>query len=67
LQVYIVDVVVNHHGKGAQGGHYTCDVLHGDQWLRFDDSVVEPIDSGIVSSRQKDRQAYILFYKRQGL
>jgi ubiquitin carboxyl-terminal hydrolase 10 len=65
LQVLFANQVVNHHGKFAQGGHYTCDVLSGDQWLRFDDADVSTVDAETVTGLQKDRQAYMLFYVKQ--
>jgi ubiquitin carboxyl-terminal hydrolase 10 len=56
-------LVVQHHGKFSEGGHYTSDILHqSDQWYRFDDSSVTTIDEKLVTGEQKDRQPYILFY-----
>ncbi|KAI8900329.1 hypothetical protein BC833DRAFT_582371 [Globomyces pollinis-pini] len=55
--------VVNHHGKFAQGGHYTCDISHqSGVWYRFDDSSVTVVEEDLVISQQSDRQPYMLFY-----
>lgn len=60
---FLAGLVIQHHGKSIQGGHYTTDILHqSGQWLRFDDSAVSPIDASIVTGHHKDRQPYILFY-----
>ncbi|CCE79419.1 Piso0_001480 [Millerozyma farinosa CBS 7064] len=56
--------VVYHHGIGAEGGHYTCDVLRksslhdsqeesndkkiDNEWIRIDDTQVESIDKNEV-------------------
>lgn len=56
--------VVYHHGVGAEGGHYTCDVLRksslhdsqeesndkkiDNEWIRIDDTQVESIDKNEV-------------------
>lgn len=57
-------LVVNHHGKFAEGGHYTCDIFHQSTgtWLRMDDTEVQPIEADVVVSKQPDRQPYMLFY-----
>ena len=56
--------VVYHHGKLAHGGHYTSDVFINDKWIRFDDDSYSDIEEEIVTSEQKDRQPYMLFYTR---
>ncbi|KAJ3305230.1 Ubiquitin carboxyl-terminal hydrolase 10 [Kappamyces sp. JEL0829] len=61
---YQLYAVVNHHGKFAEGGHYTCDIFHQSTgtWLRMDDTEVQPIEADVVVSKQPDRQPYMLFY-----
>lgn len=54
--------VVNHHGKLAAGGHYTCDVYSERGWLRFDDDRFECIEKEAVLEEKNDRQSYMLFY-----
>ena len=57
-------VVVNHHGKFAQGGHYTADILQKDgSWIRFDDSDFQTVQEKVVLGKQSDRQPYMLFYR----
>lgn len=69
--------VIYHHGRNAEGGHYTCDVYRngiaesanvGDKkWLRIDDTAVEAItsDAVIETPEAKDKSAYILMYQRK--
>lgn len=65
-----VFAVVYHHGRSAQGGHYTCDVHHPPSggWLRMDDNHIKPVTEEAVlkpSSQQLQcRVAYLLFYRR---
>jgi ubiquitin C-terminal hydrolase len=60
----MINIVINHHGKVAQGGHYTCDVFcNGKEWIRFDDTSVTPVNLDAVLGEEKDRQPYILFYQ----
>lgn len=60
---YKLFAVVNHHGKKAQGGHYTCDVFCNDsEWYRFDDTNVSKIELEEVLKEESDRQPYLLFY-----
>ncbi|KAF3988758.1 hypothetical protein FT663_03846 [Candidozyma haemuli var. vulneris] len=68
--------VIYHHGRNAEGGHYTCDVFRngmaesssvGDKkWLRIDDTSVEAISSDAVveTPEANDKSAYILMYQR---
>lgn len=58
--------VVYHHGRQAEGGHYTCDVKRDDnRWLRIDDTSVETVDASnvIQEPEAKDKSAYLLFYE----
>lgn len=58
--------VVYHHGRQAEGGHYTCDVKRdGNRWLRIDDTSVETVDASnvILEPEAKDKSAYLLFYE----
>ncbi len=57
--------VVNHHGKKAAGGHYTCDILQDQTWLRIDDEAISPVSIDAVVQDKKDRQPYLLFYRKQ--
>jgi ubiquitin carboxyl-terminal hydrolase 10 len=60
---YKLFAVVNHHGKKAQGGHYTVDVFCNDtEWYRFDDTDVGKIELDQVLKEESDRQPYLLFY-----
>ena len=61
--------VVYHHGRNAEGGHYTCDVLRNKRekkWLRIDDTAVETITADMVVDvpDARDKSAYILMYQR---
>lgn len=58
---------IYHHGRNAEGGHYTCDVRRdGRKWLRIDDTAVESIDADSVIEKPTsgDKSAYILMYER---
>jgi ubiquitin C-terminal hydrolase len=53
--------VCNHSGN-VNGGHYTAYVLNAsDEWVYYNDTCVDVIDSGIVVSPQ----AYCLFYRKK--
>ena len=65
---YLLTGVIYHHGRNAEGGHYTCDVKRADEkWLRIDDTAVEAIDAGAVTEKpdSKDKSAYIFIYQRK--
>ncbi|ORY46553.1 cysteine proteinase [Rhizoclosmatium globosum] len=50
---YRLFAVINHHGKTAANGHYTCDVQRqNEEWLQ---DVLKEMD---------ERQAYMLFYAK---
>jgi len=66
-------VVVYHHGKYANGGHYTIDVLRQDasEWIRIDDTHIEVVTEADVIAAPGDKKhtamdktAYLLFYRR---
>ncbi|KAI8827873.1 cysteine proteinase [Chytriomyces cf. hyalinus JEL632] len=64
---YKLLAVVNHHGKCAEGGHYTCDVYRKkNEWLHIDDEHVENISEAEaeMTKERDDRQAYMLFYSK---
>jgi len=64
--------VIYHHGKYANGGHYTIDLLRQDhsEWIRIDDTQIEAISESDVAvltpekGLDKDKVAYLLFYQR---
>lgn len=64
---YSLTAVIYHHGRNAEGGHYTCDVLRpGKRWLRIDDTAVEAIDAeDVLQMTERDKSAYILMYQRK--
>ncbi|PVH15243.1 uncharacterized protein CXQ87_003081 [Candidozyma duobushaemuli] len=57
--------VIYHHGRNAEGGHYTCDVYRNGiaetstasekKWLRIDDTSVEAISSDAVVETPRPR------------
>lgn len=64
--------MIYHHGKYANGGHYTIDLLRQDhsEWIRIDDTTIEAIseqDVAVLSPDKgldRDKVAYLLFYQR---
>ncbi|CDK26959.1 unnamed protein product [Kuraishia capsulata CBS 1993] len=61
--------VVYHHGAGAEGGHYTVDVLKSEKnkWLRIDDAAISELSKEEVtenSTCEDAKSAYILTYQR---
>ena len=54
--------VCNHHGRVANGGHYTSLIKPNDceKWIEFNDNLVEICDEKSVVSTK----AYCLFYRR---
>jgi ubiquitin carboxyl-terminal hydrolase 36/42 len=50
--------VVNHVGESAMSGHYTLYMKVKNDWLKFDDEIVEPISKECVNSSN----AYTLVY-----
>ncbi|RKP28437.1 cysteine proteinase, partial [Metschnikowia bicuspidata] len=63
---YQLTAVIYHHGRNAEGGHYTCDVFRpGRKWLRIDDTAVEAVDAEcVLDMSERDKSAYILMYQR---
>lgn len=59
--------VIYHHGKGADGGHYTCHVRQSlnpnEPWLLFDDAVFR-LDflEGVLAPKGPHQTAYLLIY-----
>jgi ubiquitin carboxyl-terminal hydrolase 10 len=55
---YRLFAVVYHHGKNAGVGHYTVDVRRqdGSQWIRFDDTKIEPIRAEDVERRGAEEE-----------
>ncbi|KAI9095471.1 hypothetical protein DFS34DRAFT_651269 [Phlyctochytrium arcticum] len=65
---YTLFAAVHHHGDGADGGHYTCDVEHSPgMWLHIDDADIKRCTVANVTEANSDRHAYMLFYVRQNL
>lgn len=62
---YTLSGVVYHHGRTAQGGHYTCDVRTSSGWMRIDDTSVAEIEAEQVTTAPEEngKSAYILFYE----
>lgn len=59
--MYQLVATVNHHGKGAAGGHYTADVRQMDgSWLRFNDAVVDAVSTHTVTGERP----YMLMYEK---
>lgn len=64
---YQLTAVIYHHGRNAEGGHYTCDVFRpGRKWLRIDDTAVEAVEAEcVLDMSERDKSAYILLYQRR--
>ncbi|SPN97714.1 related to ubiquitin carboxyl-terminal hydrolase 10 [Cephalotrichum gorgonifer] len=58
LPRYKLFAVVYHHGKNASVGHYTVDVRRQDgaQWIRIDDTKIEPIRAEDVTRDGSDEE-----------
>ena len=53
--------VVEHIGKQSTQGHYISYTMDSDdQWIKFDDTKVKPVNLDTILSQS---QAYILFYE----
>ncbi|GME88555.1 unnamed protein product [[Candida] boidinii] len=69
---YKLTGVVYHHGRSAEGGHYTVDVLNQNEWFRVDDTQVtkinksDVIENGLSGGNylNNNKSAYILMYQR---
>lgn len=55
--------MVNHHGKMAGGGHYTCNVKQcNNRWLNFDDTKIKQTNEDEVTTPNKNQLPYLLLY-----
>lgn len=56
---YRLTGVVYHHGKQANGGHYTVDVRRQDEneWIRLDDTVIRRVRSEDVAEAGAEEEA----------
>ncbi|KAF2453081.1 hypothetical protein BDY21DRAFT_293683 [Lineolata rhizophorae] len=52
LPHYRLSTVVYHHGRSAQGGHYTADVRRQDgrEWIRLDDTALRRVRAADVAA-----------------
>lgn len=66
-QDYRLFAVVNHHGRGTEGGHYTCDCLESidrGTWIHMDDTDLRRTTTSSVLAEKSDRKPYLLFYEK---
>ena len=69
--VYRLFAVVYHHGRGADGGHYSCHVRQRlddhDSWIFYDDASWqrEPLER-VLANKGPLQTAYLLMYIRTG-
>ena len=63
---YQLCAVIYHHGRTADGGHYTCHVRNTtDTWIYFDDaSLTEHSLGSVLADKGPVQTAYLLFYIR---
>ncbi|XP_044232212.1 ubiquitin carboxyl-terminal hydrolase 37-like [Thunnus albacares] len=69
---YSLVSIVSHLGASGDKGHYICDSVHPDErpdtttdrWLTFNDAAVSET-TGVSVCKERQKSAYILFYKRQ--
>lgn len=67
--VYRLFAVIYHHGRGADGGHYSCHVRQSlsesDPWIFYDDATWqrEPPER-VLSNKGPSQTAYLLMYIR---
>ncbi|XP_042245790.1 ubiquitin carboxyl-terminal hydrolase 37-like isoform X1 [Thunnus maccoyii] len=69
---YSLVSTVSHLGASGDKGHYICDSVHPDErpdtttdrWLTFNDAAVSET-TGVSVCKERQKSAYILFYKRQ--
>jgi len=59
---YNLRAIVCHKGDSASSGHYITNILEKNQWNRYDDSIVFPINTMTATSGDTQKEAYILFY-----
>ena len=61
--------VIYHHGRTANGGHYTCHIRQtmddGSLWISYDDATLngEPLER-VLAEKGAWQNAYLLFYVR---
>lgn len=62
LPKYRLAGVIYHHGKNANGGHYTADIRRQDgrEWIRIDDTVIRRIRSEEVAEGGSEEDPKIL-------
>jgi ubiquitin carboxyl-terminal hydrolase 10 len=62
LPKYRLTSVVYHHGKNANGGHYTVDVRRQDgrEWIRLDDTVIRRVRSEDVAEGGAEEDPRVL-------
>ena len=59
---YRLTGVIYHHGKNANGGHYTVDIRRQDgrEWIRLDDTVIRRIRSEDVAEAGSEEDPKVL-------
>lgn len=62
LPKYRLTGVIYHHGKNANGGHYTVDIRRqdGHEWIRMDDTVLRRIRSEEVAEGGSEEDPKVL-------
>lgn len=73
LPKYRLTGVIYHHGKNANGGHYTVDIRRqdGQEWIRIDDTLIRRIRSEDVAQGGSEEDPKVLAaalerHKKQG-
>lgn len=67
--IYRLFAVIYHHGRGADGGHYSCHVRQNlgesDPWIFYDDASWqrEPLER-VLANKGSSQTAYLLMYIR---
>ena len=57
---YELTGVINHHGIGAEGGHYTAETKRGRKWFKVDDNKVSEVRLNEVLHTDNKRTPYLL-------
>jgi len=62
LPKYRLTGVIYHHGKNANGGHYTVDIRRQDdrEWIRIDDTVIRRVRSEEVAEGGSEEDPKVL-------
>ncbi|KAK5070857.1 hypothetical protein LTR64_003831 [Lithohypha guttulata] len=62
LPKYRLTGVIYHHGKNANGGHYTVDIRRqdGQEWIRMDDTVIRRIRNEDVANGGSEEDPKVL-------